>query len=207
MFKHVIVINAKLNMKKTSLLLTVILTFFLMSFTTPDEKLKVDTDASQLKWTGYHLAKSYSHWGYVNLKSGTVSTDGTRITGGEFVMDMTSIQDKDLEDAKNKAKLEGHLKSDDFFAAAKFPEAKLLIKNTELKSGNTYTTTADLTIRGITKEIKFDTEIKSINAGEVEATADFKVKRTDFEVMYGWTLENAMLDGEFRIEVKLIAKK
>lgn len=178
-----------------------------MAFTYTNEKLMVDAGASQIKWTGYHLAKSYEHWGYVTLKSGSISTDGSKITSGEFILDMTTLVDKDLEKEKDNAKLVAHLKSDDFFAVGKFPEAKLVIKNTEKKSGNTYLTTADLTIRGITKEINFDTELKSISADAVEATADFRIKRTDFEVMYGWSIENAMLDGEFRIEVQLMAKK
>lgn len=179
----------------------------LMSFSTPEEKLSVDTGASELKWTGYHLAKSYSHWGHINLKSGNVSTDGSKITGGEFVIDMNTISNKDLEKKEDNAKLVGHLKSDDFFGVQKYPEAKLVIKKTEKQSGNIYKTTADLTIRGITKEITFDTQINSISKSALDASAKFRVKRTDFEVMYGWSIENAMLDGEFDIEVKLVAKK
>jgi polyisoprenoid-binding protein YceI len=179
----------------------------LMAFVSPFESYKVDVKASQLKWTGYHLAKSYEHWGSVDLKSGSLVTDGKKITSGEFVIDMTTLVDKDLEKEKDNAKLTKHLKSDDFFGVEKHPEAKLVIKKTELKSGDTYSTVADLTIRGITKEINFDTVVKSIEDNSLEATADFKVLRTDFQVMYGWSIENAMLDGEFRIEVKLVAKK
>lgn len=194
-------------MKTTSIIILAVIGTFLMSFVTLDDRLQVDKKASQLKWTGYHLAKSYEHWGYVNLKSGTIATDGKKITSGEFVIDMTTISNKDLEKEKDNAKLVNHLKSDDFFGVQKFPEAKLVIKKTEKKSGNIYSTVADLTIRGITKEIKFDTEINSIDKSSLEAVANFKVKRTDFEVMYGWSIENAMLDSEFGISVKLVAKK
>lgn len=194
-------------MKTVSMMMAAITATLLMSFSTPDEKLSVDTGASELKWTGYHLAKSYSHWGHINLKSGSVSTDGTKITGGEFVIDMNTISNKDLESKEDNAKLVGHLKSDDFFGIQKYPEAKLVIKKTEKKSGNIYKTTADLTIRGITKEITFDTQVNSISKSALDASAKFRVKRTDFEVMYGWSIENAMLDGEFDIEVKLVAKK
>lgn len=197
-------------MKKVSfilMLVTALFSFVLMSFNPPADVLPVDIQASEVKWTGYHLAKSYEHWGYVNIKSGSVATDGNRITSGEFVIDMNSISNKDIAGAEDNAKLVGHLKSDDFFGVSKYPEAKLVIKNTEKKSGNTYATTADLTIKGITKEIKFDTEISSINAGQLEAVADLKIKRTDFNVMYGWSVENAVLDGEFRLQVKLVAKK
>jgi polyisoprenoid-binding protein YceI len=191
---------------KKLLFAILISTVSLTSFAAPEGPLKVDVGASQLKWTGYHLAKSYEHWGYVNLKSGSIETDGSKITSGQFVIDMTTIVDKDLEKEKDNAKLVKHLKSDDFFGVEKFPEAKIVIKKTELKSGNTYQTTADITIRGITKEINFDTVINSVGKDGIEATADIKIKRTDFEVMYGWSVENAMLDGEFRIQVKLVAK-
>lgn len=194
-------------MKTVSMMMAAITASLLMSFSTPEEKLSVDTGASELKWTGYHLAKSYSHWGHINLKSGNVSTDGSKITGGEFVIDMNTISNKDLEKKEDNAKLVGHLKSDDFFGVQKYPEAKLVIKKTEKQSGNIYKTTADLTIRGITKEITFDTQINSISKSALDASAKFRVKRTDFEVMYGWSIENAMLDGEFDIEVKLVAKK
>lgn len=206
MFKQ---LNEKLKefMKKVLMIMVAVAATLLMSFITPDEKLSVDTGASELKWTGHHLAKSYSHWGYIGLKSGSVSTDGNKITGGEFVIDMNTISNKDLEKKEDNGKLVGHLKSDDFFAVDKFPEAKLVIKKSTKKSGNTFNTVADLTIRGITKEITFDTEVKSINKNAVDATAKLRVKRTDFEVMYGWSIENAMLDGEFDIEVKLVAKK
>ncbi|MEP2670791.1 MAG: YceI family protein [Cyclobacteriaceae bacterium] len=194
-------------MKTVSIMMAAITASLLMSFSTPEEKLSVDTGASELKWTGYHLAKSYSHWGHINLKSGNVSTDGSKITGGEFVIDMNTISNKDLEKKEDNSKLVGHLKSDDFFGVQKYPEAKLVIKKTEKQSGNIYKTTADLTIRGITKEITFDTQINSISKSALDASAKFRVKRTDFEVMYGWSIENAMLDGEFDIEVKLVAKK
>ena len=165
-------------MKKqlTAILMLAFVAMAQLSFVQPADELKVDTAASEVKWTGYHLAKSYEHWGYVNLKSGSVMTEGNKIISGQFVIDMTSISDKDLEKAKDNAKLVNHLKSDDFFNTEKFPEAKLMIKSTSLKSGSTYSTVADLTIRGITKEIKFDIEMKSSNASAIEATASFKSK-------------------------------
>ncbi len=175
--------------------------------TADKQQYQVEISDSQLKWTGYHLAKSYEHWGYINLKSGTISTDGQKITSGEFVIDMSTIQNMDVENAKDKTKLVNQLKSDDFFNVKKFPEARLVIKSMAKKTGNTYTATADLTIRGITKEITFDSEIKTLKDNQLEVTATLRVPRTDFKVMYGWKVENAMLANEFQMDVKLIAKK
>ncbi|MEQ9425200.1 MAG: YceI family protein [Cyclobacteriaceae bacterium] len=170
------------------------------------EKYTVDTNASEVKWTGYHLAKSYEHWGTVNLKSGNLELEGDKIVGGEFVVDMNSITNGDIQDdPKDKAKLEKHLKSDDFFNAKKFPESTLKIKSAT-KTGSKYDITADLTIRGITKEIKFDATGNS--AGDSYTfDAVVKIDRTAHEVMYGWKVENAILSDEFKLDIKLVAKK
>ncbi|MEM6360096.1 MAG: YceI family protein [Bacteroidota bacterium] len=175
----------------------------LIAFKAIDGTYTVNSTESKLKWTGYHLAKSYEHWGYVNLKSGSVDVSNGKITSGEFVIDMTTISNKDVEDEKDSQKLDGHLKSDDFFAVEKHPEAKLVIK----KVNDSGKATGDLTIRGITKEIQFDTKVEEASNNKVVATADIKVDRTEFKVMYGWKLENAILSNEFRLEVQLVANQ
>ncbi len=190
-------------MKKQLTLVTLALVgmISLASFKALETKYSVSTQDSQLKWTGYHLAKSYEHWGHVNIKSGSVTVSDGKITSGEFTIDMTSIANKDVEGEKDSKKLDGHLKSDDFFAVEKHPEAKLVITKVD-GSGKA---TGNLTIRGITKEIQFATKVEEISGSKLVATADIKVDRTDFKVMYGWKLENAILSNEFRMEVKIVA--
>ena len=194
--------------KLMSTFLSITLVAFLSAFTSAptDGNFTVDSNASQLRWTGYHLAKSYEHNGYVKIKSGKFSVSDNKITSGEFVMDMNTISNSDLTNAKDNAKLVNHLKSDDFFNAKKFPEAKLVIKGSEA-SGSGLKVTADLTIRGITKTITFDAALQEVENGKVLATATITVQRTDFEVMYGWKVENAMLSGEFKMDVKLVGVK
>ncbi len=192
--------------KVTTAFLSLILVGVLSAFAPAEGTYTVVTNASQLKWTGYHLAKSYEHNGNVKIKSGSLSIAEGKINSGEFIIDMNTITNNDLTDTKDNAKLVNHLKSDDFFYAKKFPEAKVIIKKSE-PTGSGLRVTADLTIRGITKTIEFDATLKDQDANTIEATADLKIKRTDFQVMYGWKIENAMLSDEFRMEVKLVAKK
>lgn len=194
-------------MKNLKLIAIVTLFFISLSAFTPiDGSYTIVTNASQLKWTGYHLAKSYEHNGNVKIKSGSLAVADGKITSGEFVIDMTTISNNDLTDTKDNAKLVNHLKSDDFFNVKKFPEAKLVIKSSE-SSGSNLKVKADLTIRGITKPIEFGAVISEKEAGMLEANAELIIQRTDFEVMYGWKVENAMLSGEFKMEVRLVAKK
>lgn len=195
-------------MKKHLLLFCLAGAVTFMSFINlPSGTFSVDTKASELKWTGYHLAKSYEHWGNVELKSGSLTTDGEKITSGSFVIDMTTLSNGDIEDEKDNQKLVNHLKNDDFFSVKDYPEAKMVIKSSEKTGDNTYKTIGDLTIKGITKEIEFETKIEKVTDSEIVAIADMRVPRTEFKVMYGWKVENAILDGEFRMEVKLVAKK
>ena len=56
-------------------------------------------------------------------------TDGV-LTGGSFVVDMNSITTTDLEGG-SADKLEGHLKSDDFFGVQSHPKATLIFSTIE----------------------------------------------------------------------------
>jgi polyisoprenoid-binding protein YceI len=171
-----------------------------------NETYVVDVASSQIKWTGYHLAKSYEHYGFVNIKSGKLGISGGTITSGEFIIDMASITNTDVTKIKDNDKLVNDLKSDNFFAVKTYPEAKLVIRKSE-PSGTGLNVTGDLTIRGITRPIEFKATLKELADGKIEATTDMNIQRTDYKVMYGWKIENAIISGEFRLEVRLIARK
>lgn len=163
----------------------------------------IDTAASEVIWTGYHLAKSYEHTGKVNLKSGNLTIENGKLTGGTLTIDMTSISNTDLTKEKDNKKLVNHLKSKDFFAIESYPEARLTLTSVTSKGANKYSANGDITIRDITKPITFDVTQK----GASEFIADVTINRTDFEVMYGWKLENAMLSSDFNLKVKLVTKE
>ena len=75
----------------------------------------VATDASKVEFTG--SKKAGYHNGSFALKAGSISIDNGKLTGGKFVIDLASVK------ADAGEKLEGHLKSPDFFDVAKFAEA------------------------------------------------------------------------------------
>jgi polyisoprenoid-binding protein YceI len=92
---------------------------------------------------------------------------------------MTSLISTDLE-GDSKAKLEGHLKSDDFFSVEKHPTSTLVFTNVKSTGKNSYEVTGDLTIKGITKPITFDVSIYGN-----KATATAKIDRAEYNVRYG----------------------
>ena len=99
----------------TLLIATIVLTSF--AFTTTIKK-KVSVTESTITWMGKKVIGS-SHNGTIDLKEGYFEFDNDVLVGGYFEIDMTSISNNDLE-GKYKTKLEGHLKSDDFFSVFPF---------------------------------------------------------------------------------------
>ncbi|WAC03393.1 YceI family protein [Lacinutrix neustonica] len=171
----------------------------LASFTTISDK-KVNVKESTITWKGYKITGA--HEGTIDLKEGALTFNNDALTGGHFIMDMTSINTTDLE-GESKGKLDGHLKSADFFGTDAHPTADLKITNV-VSNGNTYTVTGDLTIKNITNPVTFTMDVK-----DNTATATVKIDRTKFDIKYGSAsffdgLKDKAISNEFDINVNLV---
>ena len=140
-------------------------------------KKEVNTETSKVTWKAYKVTGS--HTGTVNLNAGSLIFNDGVLTGGQFEVDMTSLIATDLE-GEYKGKLEGHLKSDDFFGVEKFPTSSLVFTEVKASGKNSYKVSGDLTIKGITKSITLDVSIYGS-----KATATMKVDRAQYDVRYG----------------------
>lgn len=187
-------------MKRTTTITALfVLALGLMSFTALKE-ISVDVSKSTVTWKGYKVTGE--HEGTINLESGVLMFDGKTLTGGKFTMDMTSINTTDLE-GDYKGKLDGHLKSADFFGVDKHPTAKFEITKA-VKKGDVYTVTGDLTIKSITNPITFDMTVKGNSA-----TASLKIDRAKYDVRYGSgsffdNLGDKTIYDEFDLNVNLM---
>ena len=146
--------------------------------TTPidGEKKEVNTEASKVTWKAYKVTGS--HTGTIDLISGALLFDQGKLTGGEFEVDMPTLVSTDLE-GEYKGKLEGHLKSDDFFSVANHTTSKLVFTKVTATGKNAYEVTGNLTIKGISKPVTFDVSIYGS-----KATATMKVDRTDYDIKF-----------------------
>lgn len=161
---------------------------------------KVDVSKSTIQW----LAKKVGgqHSGTVNLKNGTLVFKGNKLAGGSFTVDMTSVTATDLT-GEYLDKLNGHLKSEDFFNTGKFPAATLVFKKITAKAKGTYVVTAYLTIKGITKPVTFDLATTANSA-----TTKFMVDRTQFDIKYGSksffeSIGDKAIDNDFELKVSV----
>jgi polyisoprenoid-binding protein YceI len=142
----------------------------------------IDPSKSKIEWIGRAMGKN--HNGYVNVKNGSIIFDEDVPIGGQVVADMVNIVNEDLA-GEEQSKLIAHLKSDDFFAVADHPEAILIIKSMEPVDGeDRYGIVADLTIKGVTKEVVFDADVEDQN-GTVLFTSQFNIDRTEWGVTFG----------------------
>jgi polyisoprenoid-binding protein YceI len=138
----------------------------------------INVSTSSVSWKGYKVTGS--HEGNLKFKSGSLKFDNDVLVGGELLVDMNSINCTDLE-GKAKGNLEGHLKSDDFFGVQNHPTSS--IKFTKVVSRGIpgeYKVTANIMIKNVTKEIKFNANLKN-----GQGTAEIKLDRSDFDVRYG----------------------
>jgi polyisoprenoid-binding protein YceI len=189
-------------MKKITATLALAATLVLQSFApqiNSDEK-EVSITKSSVTWKGYKVTGS--HTGTIALKSGSLSFEDSKLVGGTFVMDMKSIACTDLEGVY-KGKLEGHLKSDDFFGVENNPTARLVFTNVTGGDKGVYTIKGDLTIKGKTNNVLFD-----LTVNEHNATTALKINRAKYDVKYGSIsffegLKDKAIYDEFDLQVNL----
>ncbi len=168
----------------------------------------VDLEQSKVNWKAYKVTGQ--HEGYVKLKSGGLEFTDSLLSGGTFEIDMTSMVVTDLE-GNWKDKLEGHLKSEDFFSIEKFPTAAFKITKVTPQGPGKYKVEGDVTIKETTKSIRFTADTKEEN-GLITAVAAIELDRSDFNVRYGsatflGNLGDKTIYDNFDLTVELTAKK
>ncbi len=187
-------------MKKTLVIGSLLTSaFFLASFVpkskseikkTPTALQKADTyivdiDKSKIFWTCKGVGKE--HTGFVKIQSGSVLIDTKTITTAFMYINMKSIVDSDIKDAGFNKNLVDHLKSPDFFFAAKFPTSTFKVIKAErldVPEGQpNYKINGELTIKGIKKPVEFMSTIK-YSKKSILVTGDVTINRTEWEIKY-----------------------
>ena len=184
------------NLKSIALALVVVLSTVGATAQTKN----INTTSSNIEWVGKKVTGQ--HNGTVKFKDGALVFKGKKLKGGIFTVDMTSLTATDLS-GEYQGKLNGHLKSEDFFGTEKYPTAKLIFKKIGTKTANVYTVTADLTIKGITKPVTF---LMTVNGNT--ATTAFNVDRTKYDIRYNSksffeSIGDKAIYDEFELKVNL----
>lgn len=161
---------------------------------------KINVKTSSITWVGKKITGE--HQGTIMFKEGSLTFKNKAIVAGNFSVNMTTLNNTD-QTGKGKEKLEGHLKSSDFFATDDFKTSTLVFKTIKSKGKGIYGIAADLTIKGKTNPVTFDLVTKGKTA-----TADLVIDRTKFGIQYGSgsffdDLGDRTIYDEFELHVKL----
>ena len=143
------------------------------------------------KLTGKHAGGFKSFSGEFAIADGKLAGTGQTIT-----IDMNSIW-------SDNEKLTGHLKNEDFFNVAKFPQSTFELTGVSAGENNTYQVSGNLTLLETTKNITFPATV-TIDGGAASIHAKFDINRKDFGVVYAGMPDDLIRD-EVVIELKLKA--
>jgi polyisoprenoid-binding protein YceI len=168
------------------------------------EKYTADREQTKLLWLGEKVTGQ--HTGTILLKSGWLNWKDNEIVSGELNVDMSSLKDSEANE-----RLEGHLKSDDFFGVEKYPEAKLLITGSSPFDKGTGVVSGTLSIKGVTNPIEFKASLQKKDEG-LWFFANIIVDRTKYNIRYGSgtfidNLGDKTIFDEFKLKVSLFVKK
>ena len=160
----------------------IFLNIAIFSLSAQETTMLIDTESSSLNWIGKKITNS-QHNGSLKFISGELTmcnnlkTSKMSICKGSFVVDMTTLLVEDLS-GSSKERLEGHLKSDDFFSVDKHKKSFLTINSSKIiESG--FSVKGSLTIKDITHPVEFEL-IRSPGG----FTANMIFDRSKYDVKY-----------------------
>jgi polyisoprenoid-binding protein YceI len=182
-------------------IITITLTLIIISFSY-SQSLTVNKTQSLIRWYGEELTGK-THFGNLSFKEGRIELQDGLIIGGNFVVNMTSLSVEDLSGGA-KGRLEGHLRSDDFFSVDKYPEATLKISQKAKVEGDVQKLYGELIIKGIKHAVDFSV----ILVDKKTATANLTFDRSKYNVRFrsGSFFENLgdkLILDDIRMEVSL----
>ena len=179
------------------------------------ESFQADTSASRIRFTGNGVGKN--HPGIFRLSSGTIYIADQQITGGNFVINIKSLE-LEQKGGMFDSKLRPHLISGDFFDAEKFATSSFEITNVQpyspkdsdvsLVAGANYLISGNFTLKDVTKNISFPAKI-DLNGNTLKAEGNFNIDRSQWNMNYGndKNLGDKFISETVNIELDLEAKK
>ncbi|MEL6809818.1 MAG: YceI family protein [Bacteroidota bacterium] len=174
----------------------------------------VDAEKSVIQWKGSKPAGT--HTGTLKLSSGSLGAIDRDIQSGNFVIDMNSLTNTDLEGGM-KENLEAHLKGtvegkeQDFFNVTEYPTASFELTGVEGEGGNV-TVSGNLTIKDKTQNIEFPAVVSFPGDAVFLKSKPFTIDRTQWGVNFMSKtvfddLKDKFIDDEIELVIELHAKK
>jgi polyisoprenoid-binding protein YceI len=197
-----------MNKQMLNLSKVIVLGLFL-SFTTIDAVAptwNIDNNHTSISFEVTHFFTPVA--GSFKDFDGTLNFDPENLAGSSayFTVQIASVE-------TDNDKRNGHLQSEDFFNAKKYPEMKF-ISTSFTKNDDNYILNGNLTIRDITKEISIPVKVLGIGDHPMKKgklitamRAEFSLNRNDYGVGSGSWAATAVVGDEVKINVLLEANR
>ena len=187
-------------MKKTITNLLFITATFFCTHTLDAQIMNINSKQSSINWLGKKITGQ--HEGTINLLSGSLIIENGLLSGGDFVVDMSSISATDIQ-GEGAKKLEKSLKSEEWFGVAKHPQATLIFTSVVSLGEGLYDITGDFTIKGKTNPTTFEFYLN-----DLEAKAKVIIDRTLYDILHGSEsfivrMKDKVIYNDFEIEVNI----
>ncbi|TJY36432.1 YceI family protein [Pontimicrobium aquaticum] len=157
-----------------------------------------------IEWAGYK--PTGQHNGTIQLDSGVFTVNNGQIESGTFIIDMASLKDND-----GSARLEGHLKSADFFDVEKHPNAAFEVTGFEEVDGKMMLS-GNLKLKEKENNVTFPVTL-SEDGDTFTVTSDmFTIDRSKWNVKYGSksffdNLGDKFINDDIELKITVKAKK
>jgi rhodanese-related sulfurtransferase/polyisoprenoid-binding protein YceI len=148
----------------------------------------IDPAASRVEWIG--RSRNGRNSGTLPISKGELRFKDGRLAYGFFEMDMTGLANENIADQALAKVLIAHLQSRDFFLTDVFPTTRFetthVTSMVGVASGEANCDVeGQLTLRGVTRDLRFPATVERLDDGRIAAEAHFDVDRTCFGANYG----------------------
>jgi hypothetical protein len=174
------------------------------------DTMRVDTEASVVRWRGTKFNGRGAHEGTIRLAPGAFVLGGPTMVAGTLVLPLETLEITDIPrwEPIPRSRLRTSLLSDKFFAAARFPNATLRLQDAVRISPGVLRVSALLTLRDQTHPITFNATLETPPEASVAATAYFRINRHTWGLDYrGSQAGNDLVDDDITFTIRLVARR
>jgi polyisoprenoid-binding protein YceI len=134
----------------------------------PPDTLVVNPKGSTIGWRGTGLGGRAVRTGTVTAANGMFVIRHEQLTSGTFTVDMRSV--------------DGALRGPALFDVARYPTAVFNSTGMKRVGQARWQVSGDLTMRGVTRPISFDTDVRWEELGHMIATSSFTIDRRQWGI-------------------------
>ena len=189
------------------------------------DKYALNLEESVITWKVGHKGGLNPRFGTLKLESGDIAIDDSGLNAGNYIVSMNTIavDPTSVDSEEDLGKLEGHLKSADFFGVETYPTVKFVITGVEdfnpatgasVVEGANKRFSGNLTILDKTVNISFPAKVEVLE-NKATMEAKFVANRTDWGLKFGTTDKEGValnpaewgISQDMEIGVSLVADK